>query len=230
MPTHTGPPPWLGVVLISMATAITKEAPGVERVDKLVDRLATSWDKLTASLQDRFTFSIQSGQELIAQLSNGYGCWCNLGHGSYSIIDSRGQPVDALDEICKGYNQAIQCLHVDLKEINSTCDHYETDFNYDFTNLDDILKSGNYPHESVINRAIQNMCDEKNEYMCQTLLCTIETKLIRSIMHWLMDGHVLDEFNLHSNGFDFEDKCLNGSFSSYRKTVFNLENLSYFKR
>ena len=102
-----------------------------------------------------------------------------------------------MDEICKAYNQAVQCLHVDAGTQQMTCDHINTAYSYNNTRLSDMTIDDmeaaieNKPlHEYIVNQEIQNMCTVENEAaLCETLLCSIESRFVRSIWHFLIEGH-----------------------------------------
>ena len=53
-------------------------------------------------------------QELLNEISNGYGCWCNFKKDGH--LKGKGKPVDAIDQICRTLHDGYKCSHIDAIE------------------------------------------------------------------------------------------------------------------
>lgn len=132
-----------------------------------------------------------------------YACWCSSGE---NWSEAKGTPLDAMDELCKGYVQAMKCVNMDVmddggEEAAATCDPMKTRYlttGIDFFNL----------HQLTIDDIVAK-CNAANEGLCQKSVCMVDVSMIPNVWHIIKAGHdfIIENGFKHASGFDRETTC-----------------------
>lgn len=143
-------------------------------------------------------------QILLSDYQN-YGCWCFLAQEP----KGKGQPVNAIDYICRTLLQGYECVEMDSAAAGETCDAHETsynDANVNFMNNptdQDVLDACTAANGGVVNCAVRT-CTIEVAFLRdwwpvqqQTYAQTFDAELPR-YRHNNVDG---------SANFDFDAEC-----------------------
>ena len=121
---------------------------------------------------------------------NEYGCWCYFGddHGR-----GKGQPQDAIDEMCKVLHDGYECAMRDAEEEGTTCVPWEV------------------AYTSALGGSgvgIGQECAAANEgNNCAARACAIEGSFIANLLDVFMSGNGINNDMKHENGFDQATVC-----------------------
>lgn len=119
-----------------------------------------------------------------------YGCWCYFGidHGR-----GKGQPQDALDELCKVLADGYECAMRDAEEEGTTCIPWEVSYQ-------SAIGGGSL----TIAEECANVNPGNN---CAARACTVEGGFVANMLDYFISGNVLDQSMRHENGFDHTTFC-----------------------
>jgi len=121
---------------------------------------------------------------------NEYGCWCYFyeDHGR-----GKGQPVDAIDEMCKILHDGYECAMRDAEDEGTTCVPWEV------TYVSAVGGSG---------LSIAEECSSVNSgNNCAARACTVEGTFVANLLDVFLNGGSINNDNRHSNGFDVAASC-----------------------
>merc|ERR1712048_417029 len=116
---------------------------------------------------------------------NEYGCWCyfNDDHGR-----GKGQPQDAIDEMCKVLHDGYECAMRDAEDEGTTCVPWEVDYT-------SAVGGG--------GSSIAEECAVLNQgNNCAIRGCTVEGTFVANLLDAFVSGNNIDEALKHENGFD----------------------------
>merc|ERR1712227_480883 len=120
-----------------------------------------------------------------------YGCWCqirNLNSSSTGIVQGKGQPVDALDQLCKLWHQCRSCNGVDHPD--GDCD------------------SNNVSVEIGMDPATMRIeCDGSNPTACAKNNCKCDDQLAFELNQLLPQMDTQFITNSDGSGFDHVNEC-----------------------
>jgi len=129
----------------------------------------------------------------IGQTINGlneYGCWCYFSddHGR-----GKGQPTDAIDEMCKILHEGYECAMRDAEDEGTTCVPWEVDY------VSGVGGNGaSLAEECAASNAGNN---------CAIRACTVEGTFVANLLDAMFSGAQIDNAKRHSNGFDQATTC-----------------------
>ena len=168
------------ITLASLANA------GLEQMNSML-KGETKEQNLPKEVIER-AFSGQIGKTIGTM--NEYGCWCYFGgdHGR-----GKGQPVDAIDEMCKILSDGYECAMRDAEEEGTTCVPWEVSYQ------SALGGSGLSTAEECFNVNAGNNCAAR--------ACTIEGSFVANLLDAFTSGSGLSPLNYHSNGFDQPTQC-----------------------
>jgi hypothetical protein len=122
---------------------------------------------------------------------NEYGCWCYFyeDHGR-----GKGQPVDAIDEMCKILSDGYECAMRDAEDEGTTCVPWEV------TYTSALGGSG---------LSVAEECAQVNSgNNCAIRACTVEGSFVGNLLDAFIGGGAqINNDNRHSNGFDVATGC-----------------------
>merc|ERR1712088_83237 len=121
---------------------------------------------------------------------NEYGCWCYFGddHGR-----GKGQPQDAIDEMCKVLADGYECAMRDAEDEGTTCVPWEVEY----------VSAIGGSDVGIAGECAQNNPDSN----CAARACTIEGAFIANLLDAFVSGNGIDNAQKHSNGFDQPTIC-----------------------
>lgn len=122
---------------------------------------------------------------------NEYGCWCYFyeDHGR-----GKGQPIDAIDEMCKILHDGYECAMRDAEDEGTTCVPWEVSYT------------------SAIGGSGQSVAEEcatvNSGNNCAIRACTVEGSFVGNLLDAFIGGGAsINNDNRHSNGFDVASSC-----------------------
>jgi hypothetical protein len=122
---------------------------------------------------------------------NEYGCWCYFyeDHGR-----GKGQPVDAIDEMCKILHDGYECAMRDAEDEGTTCVPWEVVY------TSALGGSG---------LSVAEECAQVNSgNNCAIRACTVEGSFVGNLLDaFIGGGATINNDNRHSNGFDVSTGC-----------------------
>jgi hypothetical protein len=128
-------------------------------------------------------------QATIDQL-NEYGCWCYFDedHGR-----GKGNPIDAIDEMCKVLADGYECAMRDAEDEGTTCIPWEVDYT---------------SAVGGTGLTIAEECAQSNvDSNCAARACTVEGSFIANLLDAFISGNSINDDHKHSNGFDIAVGC-----------------------
>jgi len=128
-------------------------------------------------------------QQTIDQL-NEYGCWCYFDedHGR-----GKGNPVDAIDEMCKVLADGYECAMRDAEDEGTTCIPWEVDYT---------------SAVGGTGLTIAEECAQSNpDSNCSARACVVEGTFIANLLDAFISGNNINNDHKHSNGFDVAVSC-----------------------
>merc|ERR1739848_287140 len=119
-----------------------------------------------------------------------YCCWCYIGdnHGR-----GKGQPQDAIDEMCKVLHDGYECAMRDAEDEGTTCVPWEVEY----------VSAIGGPGIGIAEECSQNNPDSN----CAARACTIEGAFIANLLDAFVSGNGIDNSLKHENGFDQATIC-----------------------
>lgn len=133
-------------------------------------------------------------------LVNEYGCWCYFQDDHHK---GRGQPVDALDHLCKQLHDGYTCAMHDARQSGDfSCVPWNIFYN-------SAVGTG-----LGINMDIETLrteCGQQNPLPsfnpCANWACRIEGYFVQQLIFFFVNGNQMDSSLNHSNGFDPMVSC-----------------------
>jgi len=124
------------------------------------------------------------------QQINEYGCWCYFGddHGR-----GKGQPQDAIDEMCKVLHDGYECAMRDAEDEGTTCVPWEVEYTSAIGGSD----------VGIAGECSQNNPDSN----CAARACTMEGAFVANLLDAFVSGNSIDANLKHNNGFDQATVC-----------------------
>jgi len=155
-------------------------------MDQVLDSFGEKDDILADAIDKAFTGSI--GKTIRSM--NEYGCWCYFGddHGR-----GKGQPIDAIDEMCKVLADGYECAMRDAENEGTTCVPWEVEY---------------ASAVGGIGQSLAEECADINPGSnCAARACTIEGAFVANLLDAFVSGNGLSPLNYHANGFDQPTTC-----------------------
>ena len=142
------------------------------------------------------------GQLMLFSNARNYGCWCDLDDAQRR--QSKGQPVNALDQACRDLQHAYDCISIDMGNCNARTANVTDDYVLPLTAISPIMNP-------------KQQCQQYNKgNTCGMRICQVEAEFLRVTYQpvYAGDNYWLDmwtDMNLvhQANGgsFNYENEC-----------------------
>ena len=179
----------------------------MERILKKDDRQASLSNRKLSNITNMLMKLTNLSSNQIHNLISNYGCFCYIGSTSDFIGNPKATPLDPLDNLCKSFHKAQNCLSIDnsLNIYKKPCYKNDT-YKWYFD-----VKSGDSTGEIICGNK-----DNKNSMSpCKKTLCETEKEFALEVKKLILDRNFRPEDQyLRMNGTQFEDVC--GKSSSFQ--------------